>query len=122
MIYFVDCKTKEEIEQRYKGWCKILHPDKDGGNTKQFQAMQQEYIDIKTGKTTDKAKPHKKVVYQSPIDRNNDIIQKTNEFIGMAGNLVTLVRSGISLAKEINTLIEIDEQVENLKNNPKNES
>jgi hypothetical protein len=38
------------------------------------------------------------------------------EFISMTNNLITMVRGGISLAKEINTLIEIDESVEELKN------
>jgi hypothetical protein len=34
----------------------------------------------------------------------------------MTNNLIIMVRGGISLAKEINTLIEIDENVEELKN------
>lgn len=33
----------------------------------------------------------------------------------MTNNLITMVRGGISLAKEINTLIELDENVEEIK-------
>jgi hypothetical protein len=37
------------------------------------------------------------------------------EFISMTNNLITMVRGGITLAKEINTLIELDDNVEELK-------
>lgn len=38
----------------------------------------------------------------------------------MTNNLITMVRGGIALAKEINTLIELDENVEELKNKQNN--
>jgi hypothetical protein len=60
MIYFVDCKTKEDATNRWKQWVKILHPD-HGGKTEQFQKMQQEYEDILSGKVSlNEPQPEKK--------------------------------------------------------------
>lgn len=114
MMYFVGCKNADEIDERYKQWVKILHPDK-GGNTEHFQAMQQEYNDIKTGKVK-----RKKVVKEQPkhepiVQNEENLMNKSMEFINMTNNLITMVRSGITLAREINTLIEIDKNVEEIK-------
>lgn len=114
MIYFVGCKNANEIEERYKQWVKILHPDK-GGNTEHFQSMQEEYNNIKSGKTK-KRKIKTDSVKQEPIINNQEnVINKSIEFINMTNNLITMVRSGITLAREINTLIEIDKNVEEIK-------
>lgn len=114
MMYFAGCQNKADIEIRYKQWVKVLHPDKDGGNTKQFQSMQSEYDIIKNGKVK---KPKKPV--QEVQEGNIDIMQKTNDFFNMANNLVLMVRQSITLAKEINVLIEKDEQVNNIINDKK---
>jgi len=114
MMYFVGCKNKTDVEARYKQWAKILHPDKDGGNTQQFQDMQNEYNTIISGKVK---KPKKPV--QEVHDEKIDIMQKTNDFFNLANNLVLMVRQSINLAKEINVLIEKDEEVHNIINDKK---
>lgn len=49
MTYFKDCKTAEEIKNRFKELAKQLHPD-CGGDAEQFKAMKAEYDEIiKTG-------------------------------------------------------------------------
>lgn len=114
MMYFAGCKNKADIETRYKQWVKILHPDKDGGNTQQFQDMQSEYNNIISGKV----KKPKKPVQEVPEEKI-DIMQKTNDFFNLANNLVLMVRQSINLAKEINVLIEKDEEVHNIMNDKK---
>ena len=114
MMYFAGCKNKADIETRYKQWVKVLHPDKDGGNTQQFQNMQSEYDLIISGKIKKPKKPVQEVEKE-----NIDIMQKTNDFFNMANNLVLMVRQSITLAKEINVLIEKDEQVNNIINDKK---
>lgn len=41
-MYFDRCYTPDELKLRYRELSKLLHPDK-GGNTAQFQDMQNEY-------------------------------------------------------------------------------
>ncbi len=42
MDFFVGCRTKEEIRQRYKALSKAYHPDA-GGDTETFQTLQNQY-------------------------------------------------------------------------------
>lgn len=114
MMYFIGCKNAKEIEDRYLQWVKILHPDK-GGNTDHFQTMQQEYNDLKSGKHKQTKKKIETPKQEPKKTSDEDIMNKSMEFINMTNNLITMVRSGITLAREINTLIEIDKNVEQMK-------
>jgi hypothetical protein len=110
MIYFVGCKDNKEIEQRYKQWAKVLHSD-TGGNDKQFQDMQLEYATIKSGKKVNQKENKEPEVKKVKTKVDPD------EMIVFAGNIISLVKSGLELAKEINTYIETDKQLNNLKDN-----
>jgi hypothetical protein len=109
-MYFVGCKDNKEVEQRYKQWAKVLHSD-TGGNDKQFQDMQLEYASIKSGKTTKQEK-----VEQPKVNKNKTKVDP-DEMIVFAGNIISLVKSGLELAKEINTYIETDKQLNDIKDN-----
>jgi hypothetical protein len=109
-MYFVGCKDNKDIEQRYKQWAKVLHSD-TGGNDKQFQDMQLEYASIKSGKTTKQEK-----VEQPKVNKNKTKVDP-DEMIVFAGNIISLVKSGLELAKEINTYIETDKQLNDIKDN-----
>lgn len=111
MMYFAGCKNIEEVEHRYKQWAKVLHSD-TGGNDKEFQDMQLEYGNIKAGKTQQrvKKKPEEKQTSAKPK-------AQPEEMLMFAGNILTLVKTGLELAKEINTYIETEKELSDKKNN-----
>lgn len=109
MIYFVNCKTEQDIQQRYKQWAKVLHPD-SGGNESDFKAMQKEYAELKNNNYRVEEKPKKVYVRQTVKEK-----PKPEELILFAGNILGLVKSGLELAKEINEYIKTEEKIENLK-------
>jgi DnaJ-class molecular chaperone len=97
MHYFSGCKNIEEVKDRYKKWSKILHPDL-GGNADHFKDMQDQYDNLVSGKKKkqDKPKKHNKV---------EDTVQSP-QFFDLANNLITLVRQGVELARDINSLMD----------------
>lgn len=109
MIYFVGCQSIEEVEKRYRQWAKVLHSD-TGGTDKEFQDMQLEYATIKSG-NNEKVKKNK--------EKTSHVKTKVEpeEMLVFAGNILTLVKTGIELAKEINTYIETDKELTNIKDN-----
>jgi len=114
MKYFIGIeKDLKACKVRYKQWCKVLHPD-SGGNDKEFQDMQNEYDFLLKPKTT------KQKVTQSDNMQNNAYDQ-TKDFINLASNLIGLVKTSIGLAREINTMLELEHELNNIKEN-KNEN
>lgn len=113
MIYFVGCQSIEEVEKRYRQWAKVLHSD-TGGTDKEFQDMQLEYANIKSGKN-DKTVNREKKVKQKTTQVKTKV--EPEEMLIFAGNILTLVKTGIELAKEINTYIETDKELSNIKDN-----
>ena len=45
-MYFVDCKTIEELRAEFKVLCMKLHPDKVGGDSSLFVEMKNEYDNL----------------------------------------------------------------------------
>lgn len=105
MMYFAGCKNIQEVEHRYKQWAKVLHSD-TGGNDKEFQDMQLEYANIKAGKTEQEPKKKPQVKRSTPKQK-----AEPEEMLVFAGNILTLVKTGLELAKEINTYIETDKEL-----------
>lgn len=99
MHYFFGCKSIEEVKDRYKKWSKILHPD-TGGNADHFKEMQSQYNELIEGKKKKNQKSEK------PKKENQGFNTMQNpEFFDLANNLLLLVRQGVELAKDINTLM-----------------
>jgi hypothetical protein len=118
MNYFAGIEhNKILVDARYKKWCKILHPDKNG-NEEEFKAMQFEYDQIIQNKKTHNKKTvsikEEKVISKSTLEQSN-------EFITVATNLIGLVKNSVDLAKEINSLWELQDKLNNMQDN-KNEN
>ena len=98
MHYFSGCKNIAEVKDRYKKWSKILHPD-TGGNGDHFKEMQGQYNELIEGKKkkTVKSEKPKQETYKNTV--------QNPEFFDLANNLLLLVRQGVELAKDINTLM-----------------
>jgi len=99
MHYFSGCKNIEEVKDRYKKWSKILHPDL-GGNADHFKEMQGQYNELLAGKKKKQEKPKKQPYSGQPQTQT-----QSPEFFDLADNLILLVRQGVELAKDINTLM-----------------
>ena len=48
-IFFSGCKSKEDMDARYKAWCKAYHPDSTGGDAQIFKLMKDTYDELKKG-------------------------------------------------------------------------
>lgn len=105
MHYFSGCKNTAEVKDRYKKWSKILHPD-IGGNDDHFKEMQSQYNEMIEGKKkkTMKSEKPKQETYKNTV--------QNPEFFDLANNLLLLVRQGVELANDINTLMN-DQNKEN---------
>lgn len=118
MMYFAGIENDlKQCKIRYKQWCKILHSDV-GGNDNDFKDMQEEYNLIL------KPKIHKQKSEHTSYKDNNtqpDAYNQTNDFINLATNVIGLVKTSIGLAKEINTMLELDNELNNIKDH-KNET
>jgi hypothetical protein len=118
MIYFAGIEHDlKQCKLRYKQWCKILHPDA-GGNATYFKDMQEEYNTILKPKITKEKSKH------TVFKENNvhpDAYHQTKDFINLASNVIGLVKTSIGLAKEINTMLELDNELNIIKDH-KNET
>lgn len=46
-LFFSNCKTKEELDYRFKSLSKIYHPDNKGGDESLFKALKEDYENAK---------------------------------------------------------------------------
>jgi len=94
----------EEVKDRYKKWSKILHPDL-GGNADHFKDMQDQYDDLFSGKKKKKFPESSKTSKTETHNKVKDTVQSP-QFFDLANNLITLVRQGVELARDINSLMD----------------
>ena len=88
--YFANCKTIEEVKKEYKRLAFLYHPDREGGNTKIMQDINNEYsILLKSGRFEFTQND------EQDFFRYKDII---NDLINLNGLIIEIIGSWIWLS------------------------
>lgn len=80
--YFEFCYTAEELQDKYRAICKLLHPDK-GGNKEAFQQMQEEYEAAK--KSIEYRETHNCLPDLFSEDGNYEYLRRPVKYFGKVG-------------------------------------